>query len=205
MTIVLIVLGVFGLCCVLPIGSLVGGGFYVFNQSKGFIECAASGGILEGGLKQYIAKNGSLPKSKTWMKDLAPFLKAASESKEMPFKIINAKDKEWTCKDSDGGKIYFVFNEEVSGLKLDQIKNAEVPAIFASRESSPGATRKYDAQPFSQAPKIMGKQVGWMIITAKVPTMGFVDASGKLSTKDVPDVDASGGAVKISAGTDDAK
>lgn len=205
MTIVLIVLGVFALCCVLPVGGLVGGGFFVFNQSKGFLECAASGGILESGLKQYIAKNGTLPKSNTWMKDLAPFLQAASKSKEMPFNVINANDKEWTCKDSDGNKIYFVFNEEVSGRKLDQIKDADLPAIFTTREPSPGSTRKYQAEPFSQAPKIFGKQVGWMIITAKVPTLAFVDANGKLNSKDVPQVDASGGAVQISAGTDSAK
>lgn len=202
MTIVLIVLAVFGLCCVLPVGSLVGGGFYVFNQSKGFLECAASGGLLESGLKQYIAKNGALPKSKTWMKDVAPFLKAASESKEMPFKIINPKDKEWTCTDSDGGKIYFVFNEAVSGLKLDQIKDANAPAIFTSRQASPGATRKYEAQPFAQAPKTMGKRFGWMIITAKVPTLAFIGEDGSLS-KDVPDVNTSGSAVKISTGSNE--
>jgi hypothetical protein len=205
MTIVLIVLGVFALCCVLPIGGLVGGGFFVFNQSKGFLECAASGGILESGLKQYIAKNGALPKSNTWMKDLAPFLKATNDAKEMPFNVIDAKDKEWTCTDSNGNKIYFVFNEEVSGRKLDQIKDAETPAIFTTREPSPGSTRKYEPQPFSEAPKVFGKQVGWMIVTAKVPSLAFIDSSGKISTRDVPKVDASGGAMQISAGTDDRK
>lgn len=181
MTIVLIVLGVFALCCVLPVGTLVGGGAFLFNKFKGVGECFADAGLLENSLEMYVKKNGKLPKAETWQTDLKPFLKKAIESGDTgPFKLIGPEDKEWGCT-QDGVNTYFVFNKDVSGKKPSEVKDADIPAIFESSTGGPNANRKYEPQPFTQSPKVGDKNRGWIVVLAQVPSVAITVKDGTVS------------------------
>ncbi len=180
MTIVLIVLGVFGLCCVLPVGAVIGGGAFFVNKFKGVGECFADAGLLQQSLELYVQDKGKLPTAEKWQTELNPYLKQALQDGDTgPFKLISPNDKEWGCT-QDGNTTFFVFNKDVSGKKQSEIKDADAPAIFESATGGPNASRKYETQPFSSSPKIMDKSRGWILVLAKVPAVAMTKRDGTI-------------------------
>jgi len=169
-----IVGGVLG-CCVLPIVLVGGGGFWLFNKAKGFAGCAISYSQVQQGLLNYAqAHNGKLPKAETWQDDVREdYRKLMKSKKEMgPIDQMPAEG-DWGCKDSEGVMSGMAFNTDLSGKKLDDIKDRySVVLLFETEHPGKNLHEKFKERDFFTSPKILGKNRGWMQIgLSGQPTM----------------------------------
>ncbi len=160
-----LVVGGICLCCVLPVGLLVGGGFWAFNNSKGIVQCSmAFQGVGQGLQKYAAAHDGKLPKAETWQDDVRTFYKQSMMPKGQagPFEQMPAEG-DWGCKESDGTMTGMAFNSDLSGKKISDIKDPyQTTMLFETERPSANQHEKYKARPFETSPKMFGKHRGWL-------------------------------------------
>jgi len=160
----LIIGGVF-LCCVLPIGLMGGGAFWVFNKAKGIVQCGmAFQNVKNGVLKYAAAHDGKLPKAETWQDDVKRYYAESMTPKDQagPFEQMSP-DGDWGCKESDGTMTGIAFNSDLSGKKLDSIKDQlGTVLLFETERASHNLHEKYKPRPFETSPMMLGKHRGWL-------------------------------------------
>lgn len=171
-----LVIGGVVLCCGLPIGLLVGGGFWAFNKFGGFVTCGVGVTQLRSATLAYAKDhNGKLPKSETWMDDIRPyFVKEVAGEKDNPFKMSTTGA--YSCK-SDEGETGIAFNSALSGKEIAKIKDRTAAiVIFEIEKPSLNAAQKYKPLPESSSPVIMsGERRGWF----SAPVEGAILLNGK--------------------------
>ncbi|MDX2064967.1 MAG: hypothetical protein SFX74_04410 [Fimbriimonadaceae bacterium] len=183
-----LVIGGVVLCCVLPIGFLVGAGFWAMNAGAGMVGCQISVSSAAEALRAYTQENGGkLPPAKTWRQAMAPFLEkelgAAAEKDNPLAKSVWKPGEAWGCNESSM-QTGFAFNEEFAGKSIQDIKNqAEAVVLFEVPERKDNAVFKYKPLDFTKSPRIqlgtINEPRGWYIITADGEA-GAIGKNGKI-------------------------
>lgn len=163
-----LILGGIGVCCVLPIIALVGGGFYAFNNGKGVAECVVNLTILQKTVKQYANDHdGKLPNAEKWQDQLRPYVAKRlqrNSEKSMPFKMLTA-DGEWGCQATGSSSTGIAFNSDFDGKKVQEVKDAMAAIVlFEIEKPRANAHEKYAPRDFKLSPKIFGTNRGWMVM-----------------------------------------
>jgi len=170
-----LILGGVVLCCILPIGLLVGGGFYAVNKTKDFVTCGTTYAVAQQALGDYVkANNGKLPTADKWSDQLRPFFSARAKKIPEQMRIIAdvSASSDFGCKSEGGPATGMAFNKELSGKNTKDIKDKGVIALFEVPRSGKNLSEVYKPQPEASSPKTMGRPRGW--ITA--PLEGSVKA-----------------------------
>jgi hypothetical protein len=168
----------------LPVGLLVGGGFWAFNKGKGMVACAmAFENVRDATLDYAKDHKGKLPPAEKWMDEVRPYYQ--KELDRMPDKDgtkvigIMPATGAWSCDNGEGGRTGIAFNKALSGKKVDDIKNPETTyLIFETPTASENLTMAYEDQSKESSPKIFNEARGWF----KAPVKGDVD-TGKMKTR----------------------
>jgi hypothetical protein len=168
-----LVVGAVLICCVLPLGGLIGFSFVAATKGQGMIGCTISMQVAAESVRQYTRDNGGkLPPEKNWEAALWPYFE--QETKDMddtgPFKLFQ-KGEPWGC---DEGEMLtgFALNADLAGKNLKDIpdqRNAVV--IFETKKRGIGQVQKYQLPPHSQSPSLLGGVLGkgsrgWFVVTA---------------------------------------
>ena len=180
-TIVAIVFGVLGVCCILPIGAVAGLGFWGFNAVKGTAGCFIAAQTLNKALSAYEkAHGGKLPPAATWQDELRPYVeKALPKSKDMPFELLDPAGQ-WTCK-NEKTPTGFTFNKEVGGKKAADIKDpSKTAVIFETTSIAKNQNGPFVKGVFKESPGVFGKHRGWIVLTAD-SEIAVIDKTGNLS------------------------
>jgi hypothetical protein len=178
--IVFAVLGVLGVCCGLPIGA---GLIYLpklISSAASIGSCVINTQVMDESLKMYVKENkDTLPKAGEWQTDLQKHFKLDESLKKDsgPLKLWTPSGV-WSCK-GDETETGFAFNDEFAGKKLSEIKDpSQAVLIYETKTVGFNQHGKYEQLPFDSAPKILGKKLGWMVITADFE-VNFVTKDGK--------------------------
>lgn len=165
--IIAIVLGVFGVCCVLPI---LGGGFFGFNLFKKLtpmIGCVIGMDEAQQAIRLYADEHsGKLPNAKTWQDDLRPYYsRVEKDGKDKPpFKTFPV-DGEWVCNDDKDQRTGIAFNSELSGKKLADIKDPySTVLLFEVDQPGMNQSATYKYRPKNTGPKLFGEHRDWLYI-----------------------------------------
>jgi len=179
--IVWIVIGVFFGCCILPIGLVTGLGFWGFSKVKSFAGCMFAYQDVQRGVLKYAGEHGGkLPKAETWQDDVRESYRASMRPKrEMgPFEEM-APDGDWGCKDSNGVMSGMAFNSDLSGKKLDDIKDqVSTIMLFETEHPAKNQHEKYQPRDFANSPLMFGSHRGWMEVAVSGPPW-MTDKSGR--------------------------
>lgn len=163
-----IIIGAVVLCCMVPIGLLVGGGFWIFNKGKEIIQCSSAFRDARDGLRMYAADhNGKLPPAETWQDDtISYYQKAVDRTSAEDRKVLGsmAANGPWGCADGSGGITGIAINEDVAGKDLTKVESANDIVLFEVRKSTRNAHEKYEALPLTESPKLVGSPRGWFLI-----------------------------------------
>lgn len=176
--IVWLIIGGVVLCCLLPIGLLIGFGPGLFKNAVSFAGCAASFVEIRDSIRDYSADHkGKLPPAETWQDAVRPYYQkrvAGDHKKGIP--MIPAEGP-WACK--IGGERYGVaYNEEVAGKDELATEKAKDVVLFQMQSVTANAHSKYEPQPPERAPNIMFGARGWLIMRMQGdPTL--VDRDGE--------------------------
>ncbi len=183
-----LVVGGILLCCVLPIGLVAGGGYFMFKKASGMIECSVSMTTLRDALIDYSKDHGGkLPKADKWQDDVRSYYakKMASKGSEAgPFTLIPAAGN-WDCK-ADSGPTGIAFNEKLSGKKLSDIedKSSTILLFQVPQATTPNLHMPYAPQEMDKSPKMFNEHIGW--IEQPVEGAGYNRGrNGKRSTMDI--------------------
>jgi hypothetical protein len=162
-----IVIGVVLLCCIAPIGVIVGGGLWVFNKSKGLIQCTYAFRDVREGLREYAAEHdGKLPPADNWQEDVAPYYtkvvsKSSAQDRKM-FGVMPASGT-WGCDDGSNGLTGMALNDDVAGKDVSKLEMTTDVVLFEVRQATRNAHQKYVADA-ADSPKIFGSSRGWFLI-----------------------------------------
>lgn len=167
-----IILGGVLFCCILPIALLGGGLFWGFNQIKGTGACVFNFQDAQKAVLLYANEHGGkLPSAATWQDDVREdFRKSMMPKNQMgPFEEMSP-DGDWGCKEPNGTMTGMAFNSDLSGKKLNDIKDqVSTIMIFETEHPAKNLHEKYHSRSFETSPKIMGGNPrGWM----EVPVNG---------------------------------
>ncbi len=206
--IVAIVLGVFLVCCGLPVGALVFGGFKLFNVAMSMGGCMVNVEMMKKALHQYSQEhNGKLPNADTWQTDIAKYLKSTKGTEGAPMKFWKPEG-EWTCQDGDK-KTGFAFNEDMSGKVAADIyaKNRDAIAIFETNKTGFNQVAKFKELPFKESPRFMGGIInqprGWFVIDVRSTDIFTRDKNGHLTRFDMNfDENGKHGSISIDSNSD---
>lgn len=159
-----IVLGALVLCCFLPVGLLVGGGFWAFNKlAKPLMECGATFTTARDSLRDYAREHdGKLPPAENWRSDIRTYYtRNMTPQPGNPFKPMSA-DQVWGCDNGHGGRTTIVFNSDLAGKKEAEIGRDDV-VLFEVTNATASAAQKYEKQAFSDSPSMMNDHRGWFV------------------------------------------
>ncbi len=173
-----LIIGAVLLCCVLPIGGLIGGAFYVGNKAKGFIGCTISVDLMAKSMNDYLAAHdNTYPKAEHWQDDLRPYYKTRldKQSKEVPFGLVPAEGA-WPCSEEGGGQSGFAFNSDVAGKKRTEV-NPSTVVIFEVPEVKMNNSMTFKKQDPAVSPKILGERRPWYEILASGELIGAKGSS----------------------------
>lgn len=160
-----LIIGGVCLCCILPVGLLVGGGFWAFKNGKGIVQCSMAFQSVNRAVQKYAsAHDGKLPKAESWQDDVKDYYRQSMLPKDQagPFEQMPA-DGDWGCKESDGTQTGMAFNSDLSGKALSSIKDQfGTIMIFETAHPSRNQHESYKPQPFETSPLMFGKHRGWL-------------------------------------------
>ncbi len=181
--ILLVVLGVLAVC----VGGLVVVGIFVFSAMRTAMPFAGCILSMEGARDAVVlyAKEheGRLPNAETWQDDAKKYLKRALEDirhEDVPFDLkIITPDGEWGCHLPDGKMTGFSFNDELSGKKLDEIKDPyKTILLFEIETARRNAHGKFEKRPNETSPQVFGERRGWL----RIPVEGTSDMGAEFGT-----------------------
>lgn len=179
-TIIFIVLGVCAVCCILGVLGVAGAGYFGFKRTQNMIACAI--GFEEAGkaLSAYADDHGGkLPKADKWQDEIRPyFVKQMQKDEDQGVKMFGSFDPagDWVCKDESGSgpSTGIAFNSDLSGLKVDDIKNKGTTMIlFEVPKTGSNLSQPYVELSDSTSPKIFGKPRGWIKIDGRFKVQGM--------------------------------
>jgi hypothetical protein len=175
--IVLVALALAALCCC---GVLGGGAWFGMSKVGPLAKCGISMETIHEAIMDYAEANqGKLPNAATWQDDVKPFYVEAlkrDKSSENPFGTLSP-DEVWGC-EADGGPTGIAFNADLSGKKLDDLKDkSDVVILFEAPGKKQNLSMKYDLKQLEPLPKRFGKP-GMFISTIDGHTK-LVGANGK--------------------------
>lgn len=183
-----LVIGAALLCCVLPIGLMVGGGMWAMTKGGSFITCSLAYNMVPTAINDYATANGGkLPNAATWMDDVRPYYKKRIESMGEdagPFKVMDA-DSVWGCTEGEK-KTGMSYNAALSGKTLDSIEDkSNTVLVFETPTQSKNLAGKYVAPKFEDSPGLMGmnQKRGWYVATVD-GTAALVDKTGNRAKVD---------------------
>ncbi len=157
-------------CIMIPCIGIIAVGYFGFNMVKQnlgpFVGCAMSYEAVRDGVIDYTKDHdGKLPSAETWQDDVKPYYKkviAKNRDEYGPFKPIDA-DGEWGCKTSESDMTGMAFNSNLSGKKIDDIKDPESTIlIFEIEKAMHNAHAPYKLRSKSSSPLFFGKPRGWL-------------------------------------------
>lgn len=189
-----LVFGGIVLCCLLPVGLLVGGGLFAFKKGTDLVACSLTFNNLQRSFQRYADDHhGKLPKSDKWMNDIRPIYRNISEElrqPDSPFKIPTQDSGPFFCS-TDGKLTGIAFNKVLSEKKLDDIKDKETTVmIFETEAPADNLAEKYVSRPVNLSPKLFGKPRGWFM----APVRGMAKAG-------MTTIDTSGASIHVSTDT----
>jgi len=170
-TVVWVIVGISALCCVCLI-AMCGGG-YKFFTSVGIpmAECSMNIESLRDGVVGYAQKHdGKLPSAATWKKDIWPYYtksfesRASSQRKTSPFQPVD-QNGAWLCKVSDKDTTAIVYNSDIAGKKLDDLKPDAV-FVFEAPSGTPDHEAYTRQDPTKSPDLILGNRRGWLLARA---------------------------------------
>jgi hypothetical protein len=163
----LIVGGIF-LCCLLPAGLLGGAGLYFWGKVKDTGACGIAFEDMQQSLRNYAHDHkGALPKAGTWMDDVRPYYQKLLESPEAQGrKFVGTMDvtKPFSCT-TDKRVTGMAFNKDLSGKKIDDIKDQGTIMIFETDEIGQNLSAKYVQKDMASSPQVFNKPRGWFSAT----------------------------------------
>jgi hypothetical protein len=176
-----LILGGIGLCCVLPIALIGGGGLFMFNKVKGFATCGIAYEDLYHAIQDYAKANGGkLPNAATWQTDVTNYYKTVSSKHKDtgPIEIMPAQG-EWGCQ-NEKGTTGIAFNKALSGKKLSDIKDLDkTPLLFEIDAPRMNAAEEYKKREPGTGPEMMmGQRRSWIVLMAS-GDMDVRDPQGK--------------------------
>jgi hypothetical protein len=164
----LIIGGVF-LCCLLPVGLLVGGGLWFANKAFPLASCSIAYEDARDAIRAYADDhNGNLPAAATWQDDVRPYYqKIIKQHKELgPIKLMPA-DGAWGCDADKNMRTGMAFNDDLAGKKFSDFAMSRDVLLYEIKQATMNAHGKYVPLPESDAPQIVfGQPRGWFIIRA---------------------------------------
>jgi hypothetical protein len=180
-----LIIGAVVICCIVPIGGLIGFGFLAVSQGNGMISCTISTELAAQAVRAYTQENnGKLPSGPNWQEQLWPYFEL--ESKEAddtgPFKLWT-KNEAWGCDEKT--PTGFAFNSAVLGKSLSELKDQRnTVVLFETPTRKMNLVQEYKPQAFESSPEVLGgiingAQRGWFVITADGESR-LVDKKGTL-------------------------
>lgn len=163
-----LIIGGVVLCCLLPIGVIVGGGFWAFNKTKGLIQCSYAYTDVRDALNKYAAEHdGKLPPADTWMDEVAPYYEqvlASNRQDERKMFGTMPSTGAWGCDNGDGGRTGMALNDDVAGKELTKLVTSNDVVLFEVQNALRNAHEKYSEKSEIGGPKIFGEHRGWFLI-----------------------------------------
>ena len=177
-TVIFVILGICAVCCIGAVLLVVGGSWFALKKVKGLTACVV--GFTEAGqaMQDYAdAHQGKLPNAATWQTDITPYFKKRyDEDQQQGAKFFGSFDPggNWVCKDDSGGNdTGIAFNSDLSGEKLDDIKNKGTTIVlFEVPKTGRNLNEAYVELSKSSSPKVMNKPRGWFTVNADFKVTG---------------------------------
>jgi hypothetical protein len=160
----LVIGGIF-LCCILPVGALFGGGFWLFNKAKDMGTCFIAFENVKKAVVNYAsAHDGKLPKADTWQDDVRDEYRKVMIPKDQlgPLNQMPAEG-DWGCKDSNGIMSGMAFNSELSGKKIGNEVSSVL--IYETEHPSKNQHAPYKRLDPNTSPLLFGQHRGWCYVT----------------------------------------
>jgi hypothetical protein len=168
--IVALILGGVTLCCILPLLAVGGGAFWFKQKFSGLASCTITISSISTALREYADEHdGKLPKAETWQTDIAPYYEKFINRPNQKQNIFPpARPNEpWGCKGEDEGSTGLAFNSDLSGKKIDDIKDqSKAIVVFELPKSGMNLHEPYKPQKFDDSPMMLGKHRGWYTVKA---------------------------------------
>ncbi len=166
--IILIILGVFGVCCIFPVFF---GGFKAFNFYKNNLAPTLTCGIgmaeAQKAIHQYADDHGGkLPAAKTWQDDIRPYyIKVSKSDKDRGPLPTFPSEGNWICSDEKGVQTGVAYNLDVGGKKIADLKDASTTILlFEVEKTGQNQSQVYKARPKDSGPMMLGTHRPWMLI-----------------------------------------
>ncbi len=180
--IIAIVVGVLGICCVLPI--IVSGFFFkgVFDNAIGYIGCGMAMQQERDGLVAYAKANGGkLPDKEHWQDDIAKYLKPMQANQGIKLPPENGD----VCDEQAASTV--TYNEALAGKKLSTISD---PGTAIVLWETPGKGRnrsaKFSPPSYENGPKLVGNFPRGWIQQPLSGTAFFTDQNGNQTPVTTP-------------------
>lgn len=120
-----LVLGGIVVCCIGPLALIGGGGFLMFQKGKDLVKCALAFKMVHTSIEDYAkAHGGKLPDAAKWQDEVTSYYVANVRTHKSDFGPFEAMDaaSPWGCTDDQGRLTGMGFNSDLSGKKIDDIK-----------------------------------------------------------------------------------
>lgn len=203
---VFVALGAFCCIAVIGFGAMTA---TVAGQVGNVMPCMMTMSLTQNSILAYEKENGKFPAADSWQDDISEIYnkrasQITSEVKDAPLgmdKMMKPRDinGELLCNDQNP-KTYLVYNSEIAGKKLADLKDASNTVLFfETTKGGKNVSSPYVKQEPKDSPKMMGQPRGWNIAYAD-GMVEFADG-GKSQRQRIDFGTSSGGSTGTSGST----
>lgn len=145
-------------------------GYIAVRDVMPVASCGVTAEAVREAMLAYAEENdGNLPPAATWQDDIRPYYEKIYNEfdKDQPFSL-RPPDGEWGC-DAGNTSTRFVFNSELAGAKIDEIKDPkDTILLFETDKAGRNLSDKYVKQPDESGPPlIFGQNRPWLALPVK--------------------------------------
>lgn len=138
--------------------------------------CALDAELIQESFQAYYDKNGVYPDAKTWKEDIKPFFADARKNSpsmkdidKSPIKFKFSKlEGVWGCYSISEKKVNpFFYNSDLSGKKLEEVKDAETMILIFEKAGTENGSEPYVPVKTKSNDRINREARDWLIVPLK--------------------------------------
>jgi hypothetical protein len=168
-TIVWVIIGVAACCCLCLVGGFFMAGNWVKGMAFPFAACGMNLQQLRDATLDYAKDHkGKLPDAGKWKQEIWSYYEKrppVARGSNGQFTRLT-QDGDWGCSVQGQSDTVFVYNSDLSGKKVDDVKDKyDTRVFFEAPPGSPTAAPYKSQNPATAPAIIMGKSRGWFDIS----------------------------------------